>query len=58
MYASYLTNLKPETQKNFDLFVTHNQSIKKKAKKELVKDLESNKRVLLLHPQSQQRSFV
>jgi hypothetical protein len=42
-------NPQPE-QKNFRVFLSHNQRIKKKIAKEIKKDLESPKRVLLLHP--------
>ncbi|MDP2221400.1 MAG: hypothetical protein Q8K34_14540, partial [Hydrogenophaga sp.] len=47
---------KPQIQKNFSSFPPHNQRIKKKIAKEIKKDLESPKRVLLLHPHSERRS--
>ena len=63
--ANWRSNLppwraKPETsnlkQKNFLLFPSHNQRVKKKIQKEFKKDLESPKRVLLLHPHWKRRS--
>ena len=51
MYAQPETlNLKLETR-NLTLFPSQIQGVKKKVKKEMQKDLERRKRVLLLHPQ-------